>query len=433
MAIATNDSSATSRSSPRERSAARARSRCRAVQASDGLQTVIPRRICDGVFGMARTTAACCRPSTSVRSVAPATIERTTCSAASRPRSSRMTRVSICGLTASTTISASASASRLAATALMPWRSASASRRSRRGCEAASSAGRHRPIGEQAGDHRLGHDAGADDADPHRATCGHSISFTSSPTTASEPRSRRACSTSPIGAPARSSSDLRRPRQATAARHVTELQERVPEPEGGEPLLVLRADVARLVDRLRIVPASALRVAGREAQVADAPCLSRRLQRHAGLLEMPERSVPPDVRRPPLTFARRRAPWPTPPPRRRGGGRPRAPRRGSWPPARPAAARSAARAARCAAAGRAGPQGRSGTRQQATQRTGPRLAPRGSRMLVAAAHRSPSRERRRRARRPGRGVPRAGRDRRGRSGRRPPSGDRSAGAAGGRG
>ena len=39
------------------------------------VQTVMPRRICDGVFGMARTTAAWSSPVVRVRRVAPATID----------------------------------------------------------------------------------------------------------------------------------------------------------------------------------------------------------------------------------------------------------------------------------------------------------------------------------------------------------------------
>ena len=76
--MATNVSSPTSFSEPMARRTDRARSRCLAVQVDEAVQTVMPRRIWDGVFGMARTTAAWSSPVVSVRSVAPATIESTT-------------------------------------------------------------------------------------------------------------------------------------------------------------------------------------------------------------------------------------------------------------------------------------------------------------------------------------------------------------------
>ena len=102
------------RSSPRARSTARARSRWRAVHASrrrpDAHAAPDLARACSA-WRARRRRAGGRRPG--VRMVAPATIDTTTWSASSRPRSSRMTRASICGLTARTTTSASGSASRL--------------------------------------------------------------------------------------------------------------------------------------------------------------------------------------------------------------------------------------------------------------------------------------------------------------------------------
>ena len=157
-----------------------------------------------------------------------------------------------------------------------------------------------------------------------------SPSFARSPTGTSRPRSRRAASTSAAGprhAPSRSTAALRQPARRG---HLAELEQRPAQPERREALLLLGADVARLVDRLGIVAARAARVAGRDPQVADAarlrasPAASSR-----ACSKCHSARCAPDVGRPPVAPSAGAAPWPPPRPPRRGDDRQRARPRGT--------------------------------------------------------------------------------------------------------
>ena len=142
------------------------------------------------------------------------------------------------------------------------------------------------------------------------------------------PRPRRPAR--PLGASRSTAAPARR--RASVTRPSS--HERPTQSERREPLLVLGADVASLVDRLGIVSARALRIAGHGAQVADATRLARGLERHLGPLEVPRARDAPR-RLPPTTPApRSRDPWPRRRRPRRAGDRARAPPRGRHRPAR---------------------------------------------------------------------------------------------------
>src|SRR4029077_1376099 len=133
VAMSTRFSSSTISSSPSAPSIAFARSRCSASTDVVDVHAVTPMPTCAGVFGMARTIAAWSRPWRSARRVAPATMEMTSLSSSSFPRSSRITVPRTCGFTESTMTCASAAASAFDASAFTPYVFVSSARRSRRG------------------------------------------------------------------------------------------------------------------------------------------------------------------------------------------------------------------------------------------------------------------------------------------------------------
>ena len=151
---------------------------------------------------------------------------------------------------------------------------------------------RDRAVGKQADDHRLGHDAGADDGHPHGASWAHPTSF-SSPTQAARRRDL-------VGRAAAALQQLDRdPSQAPCDGDVRELELGAAHPQRPEALLALGAEVARLVDRLGIVAARARRVARRGPDVADSAGRADRGELHLRLLEVPQGTMRPGIGRPP--------------------------------------------------------------------------------------------------------------------------------------
>ena len=151
---------------------------------------------------------------------------------------------------------------------------------------------RDRAVGEKAGDHRLGHHPGADERDSHRATWTHPTSFSS-------PTRSRAAAISSASPPPRWKQLDRDPPELACHGDVRKLQLRAPHAERSESLLALRAEVARLVDRLRIVAACAGGITGGDPDVTDPPRGADGGELHLRTLEMPQRAVRPRVGGPP--------------------------------------------------------------------------------------------------------------------------------------
>ena len=203
-----------------------------------------------------------------------------------------MTERSICGFTASTTMSAPGTASALRVTTAIPWREASRSRRSRRGCEATSRDGR--PPCPPAGRRSWPRPSRRRPRSPPRMSRRASRRALMRPPSP-RPAAHAPPRSPPAGAPARSSSS-----SATwASRRAVVTSDRsiagAAHPQRRQALLALRPQVSRLADRLGIVAARAHRIACRGPQVADQPGRPCGLQLQAGPLEVPQRPVAPDV------------------------------------------------------------------------------------------------------------------------------------------
>ena len=203
-------------------------------------------------------------------------------------------------------------------------------------------------VGHEPGDDRLGHHAGPDDPDPHPSPCHQPSSSDVPPTGTSVPCSARAASISPDGRSRPIEQVDRRAGQAAPRTHLAELDHRPTHAERREPLLVLGADVAGLVDRLGIVAARAARVPRRGSEVPDPARLPCGLEREVRPLEVPQGAVCPHVRRPPILRDDRHGPWP----------RRRRPRRADGHPSRSAARYASASSPRRIASGRSGKPGR---------------------------------------------------------------------------
>ena len=209
VAIATNFSSSTSSWAPSAPSSAAACSRCSSVVSGVAYQTVMPLPSRAGVFGIARMTWSWPSVPVSAAVVAPAMTESTSwprrrCGPISRP-----TVPSIWGLIANSTTSASRIASALPGTTRIAY---SRSRCSRRSCAgvARDDLGRlDERAPEQAGDHRLGHDAGADGRDRAVREGGHVAEYGTG---------RGRASTTRCGARAEIGEELSRRRRARPGR-----------------------------------------------------------------------------------------------------------------------------------------------------------------------------------------------------------------------
>jgi len=127
--MSTKSSLSTRIASPIASSTVRTSRSSSVVTAGAGHHTVAPYPIWAGVFGIERTTRSCRSPDCNRSIVAPATIDRTTCSARSRPARSRIAASSVCGFTESTTRSASLAAAALSGTVSSPNRATSSCRR----------------------------------------------------------------------------------------------------------------------------------------------------------------------------------------------------------------------------------------------------------------------------------------------------------------
>ena len=207
--------------------------------------------------------------------------------------------------------SAPARASRFAATGRMPCRSARMSRRSRRGCEATSV-----PASTARSATSPAMIASAITPAPTMPT--RILRPRHQPSSSRRPADRYLCALQRPGRldlasralRDRSSRSTAAPARRRPARHLAELDHRPTHAERREPLLVLGADVAGLVDRLGIVAARAARVPRRGSEVPDPARLPCGLEREV----RPARSATGrDVpTRPPATNPPRRwrAPWP---------------------------------------------------------------------------------------------------------------------------
>ena len=161
VAMATSFSSSTESSAPRLPSSVAACARCASVTSGVAYQTVMPRPSWAGVLGMLRTIWRWLEDVGQRRVVAPAMMLISSWPSRSTGASSRPTLASICGLIPSTMTSASRTASTFDSTA---WSRVPAQVLAALLARMAGDDLRGPDLLtlKQAGDHRLGHDAGPD-------------------------------------------------------------------------------------------------------------------------------------------------------------------------------------------------------------------------------------------------------------------------------